>query len=90
MFGHAGGEIAAAEAGCRGHDQHQPKNGVSRLGDEIRQPQIVGDEKAASRSPWSSFRPPNFGHGKSVGKPHQRADQVQAKRPKLKTAWSVV
>ena len=71
-IGHAGGEIAAAEAGRRGDQQHQPERRVG-LGDEIgeRHRRDEQHRRAEDRPVAAAERR----HREGVGKPHQRADQ---------------
>ena len=70
--GHAGGKIAAAETGRGGHQQHQPERRIG-LADEIGEPERRDEQhRGAEDGPVAAAE---RGHGKGVGKPHQRADQ---------------
>jgi hypothetical protein len=71
-IGHARGEIAAAEAGTRGHDQHQPERRVGPA-DEIGE-RDGGDEQQR-RAHHGPVAAAETWHRKSVGKPHQRTDK---------------
>jgi hypothetical protein len=64
--------IAAAEAGRRGHDQHQPERRVGP-GDETCQRDHRDEQQhSADDGPVSSAE---TGHRKGVQKPQQRADK---------------